>query len=116
MLERGEVFSGALGIIWTLGLLALVSVLSVAWTCSRRTPTPDEILSEAQAVLENLNRWDKVELDIAESPEKYPGRIASGETHGWILTHQHQLKQLGFVARWNRERRIYEIHKHSQRE
>ena len=63
----------------------------------------------AKQVLDMLNSWDLGELSIAECPKDYPGRVASGETNGWILSYKEQLRKLGIEVRWNCEKEKYEI-------
>src|SRR5262249_21552661 len=105
MPERCVVPSRTEGQILTLAVLALLSFVLSALGCCGRRPMTDDILSEPQALIDKLNSWHKEELDIAECPDRYPGRDASGETHGWISRHQQELKRHGFVATWNHDTR-----------
>ena len=64
---------------------------------------------KAQEILDDLNEWDIEELDIFENPDKYPNRMASGETGGWVLSHKRELKELGYSVRWNNDKKLYEL-------
>lgn len=67
--------------------------------------------SKVQVILETLNSWDKEELDVLEHPDKYPGHIASGETNGFVTAHKLRLKELGFTAEWNPDKKLYVLAK-----
>jgi len=81
-------------------------VLAVSVSCSGQKK---EISSTAQASLNKLNSWDSEELDVAECPNLYPGRVVSGETNGWIFAHKEELRKLGVAVQWNCETKIYEV-------
>ena len=68
-----------------------------------------EVSGEVKEVFERLSGWDIEELDIAECPDKYSSRITSGETNAWISRHEEELKEFGFIAKWNCDTRIYEL-------
>ncbi len=82
----------------------------------KKTEVSDKTPSKVQALVDKLNNWDKEELDVVERPDVYANRLASGETHTWIIEHKRKLKQLGFSVKWNHERKFYELQKDSQRE
>lgn len=72
--------------------------------------SPTAAPSEAQAILNRLNnKYGPDLIEIVECPEG--GIEDDGEINGWISARQEELDKLGFVAKWNRERRIYELYK-----
>jgi hypothetical protein len=92
------------------GALSLLSGLLVITLVGCNRPEQEQKLSpEAQIRLDKLNSWDAEELDVAECPTSYPGRIPSGETNGWIHTHKRGLEDLGFYVHWNCETMVYEV-------
>jgi hypothetical protein len=62
-----------------------------------------------RALLEKLNGWDAEETDVIERPDAYPGRIAAGESNGFIDTHKGMLAKLGVTVRWDAENKRYLI-------
>jgi hypothetical protein len=64
---------------------------------------------QQQEYLDKLNDWDKEELDVVERPEMYPGRKASGETGGWIVTWKSELRRVGMSVIWDPKKRKYEV-------
>ncbi len=62
-----------------------------------------------KAVLDKLNSWDIEELSVVECPQDHLGRVASGETNGWILSYKEELKGLGVKVRWNCEKKAYDV-------
>jgi hypothetical protein len=81
-------------------------VFAVSVSCSGQKK---DISLTAKAVLDKLNSWDTEELSVAECPNLYPGRVASGETMGWISAHKQELRKLGDAVQWNCEKKQYEI-------
>jgi hypothetical protein len=67
------------------------------------------ILEEAHIVLDNLNNWYPDQMDIEECACWYPLLLANGQTGAHIHNAKEQLMDLGFNARWNRERMLYEL-------
>ena len=63
----------------------------------------------AAEALETLNKWDKEECDVAERPEEYPGRKASGETNGYISTWKGLVLDHGFIPAWKPNEKRYRI-------
>jgi hypothetical protein len=55
----------------------------------------------ARAVLDKLNGWPRDEIDVFERPRSYPGRVASGETNGFLGTHKTALHELGVDVQWD---------------
>ncbi len=54
------------------------------------------------SIIQKLNEWDVVELDLYERLEAYsPKLITSGETNRWIIVHKEKLKELGAEVIWN---------------
>lgn len=51
--------------------------------------------------LAKLESWDREECDVAERPAAYPGRVASGETNGYLDTQKAALRELGVEVRWD---------------
>lgn len=104
----------------------LLPALLLAAACGSRQPTPatpspatpaaapgDALPTEpaeAQPILDDLNRWcagQGDECDVAERRDAYPGRVASGETNGWISAHREQLAALGVTVVWDVGRRRF---------
>ncbi len=98
-------FSDTIFVLLAFGIFVLILTLA----CSNKADISGEVPPEVQELLEKLNSWNKEELDVLEHPDKYSGRIASGETKGWVDVHKQKLKELGFLAKWNSNKRIYEI-------
>ena len=71
--------------------------------------TDGEKSMKAQAILDDLNEWHTEELDILENPDKYPNRILSGETNGWVYAHKRELEELGYSIRWNNDKKLYKL-------
>jgi hypothetical protein len=69
----------------------------------------ENLPSEAKTLLDELNGWDSEALDIIECPDLHPGYADLGETRGWILTHKEELRKLGFNARWDHAKMMYEV-------
>ena len=106
-------------------LLATLCVAFIALAACRQkngTPTPtvsskptsppvtNEPLSPAaQEELDRLNAWDVRATAIVECPKDYPGFVDSGETRGWIITHEKNLQELGVSVHWNCEIKAYEV-------
>ncbi len=63
----------------------------------------------ARALLEKLNGWDAEEAGVIERPDAYPGRIAAGESNGFIGTHKEALTKLGVTVRWDSRNQRYQI-------
>jgi len=86
-------------------LFALILVLAAAPVClaDRTKPARRENRwpRDPALLLEHLNSWDKGELNIAERPRAHKGRIASGETNGWIGSHKDMLRAIGYEVRWD---------------
>lgn len=61
------------------------------------------------ALLEKLNGWDAEESDVIERPEAHPGRIAAGESNGFIDSHKDALAKLGVSVRWHADNKRYHI-------
>lgn len=103
-----------------LTLTLIVVLLFVIFGCKSMADTPTVIKptsslpaadmhKQAMGVLNKLNAWDSDELDAAECPCWHPGRISTGETNAWIASLKQDLMTLGFVARWNHRKMIYEL-------
>lgn len=73
-----------------------------------------EVSPEVKASFQRLNEWDIEVIDVLECPDKYPGRITSGEANGWIAAHKDKLKELGFVVEWNCDTKAYKLFKVKQ--
>ena len=71
---------------------------------------PDELTTKALDVLDDLNGWDREMLDVVECPDRHPNVRDTGETGGFISMRQKELAGLGFTARWNRGKRVFELH------
>jgi len=96
----------------TISTFLVISVFTLVLfglACSKKNNMTGEEPVEAQKILEKLNDWDKTELDIFEKPDKYPDRIVSGQTKGWVETHKEDLKKLGFTVIWNSDKKVYEF-------
>ncbi len=59
--------------------------------------------------LSRLDSWDKEECDVAERPAAYPGRVASGETNGYLETQKQALAALGVEVVWDPGSRRYRV-------
>ena len=49
---------------------------------------------DPQKLVDHLNDWHADELLAYNEPERFPNRMTSGETNGWISVHEEQLKEL----------------------
>ncbi len=67
-----------------------------------------ELPDEAKIIFEKLNRGGD-EIDVVECPDQYPGRVTSGETDAWISRRKEELEELGFIAKWNCDTKVYEL-------
>ena len=65
----------------------------------------------AQEALRQLNTWDKSETSLALHGPDNEGRIASGETTAWIESHQRTLRDLGYEAVWNEQKKRFTLRK-----
>ena len=77
-------------------------------SCSKKDVAGEKSM-KAQAILDDLNEWHTEELDILENPDKYPNRILSGETNGWVYAHKRELEELGYSIRWNNDKKLYKL-------
>jgi hypothetical protein len=101
----------------TLRLMSLVIAFGVMLICLvltiyRANPPLEGVQNdreEAQRIVDDLNSHDHESLCIVECPDRHPGMFLMGETRGWIRDHQDQLKALGFTAKWNRDKEVYEL-------
>jgi hypothetical protein len=62
------------------------------------TPSPESQVTE---ILSKLNSWPAEELHVFECQKQFPGRVASGQTGGWVLSHKRLLEDVGIFVRWN---------------
>ena len=54
-------------------------------------------------LVEHLNDWHKDELIAYNEPENFPNYSTSGETGGWIASHEEELAKLGASVEWDRD-------------
>ena len=66
---------------------------------------------ETQKLVDHLNDWDANELIAYNEPERFPNFKTSGETNGWISSHQEQLSNLGVEISWDKQMQKYVIAK-----
>lgn len=71
--------------------------------------TSPEASSQVSEILSKLNSWHTEELYVFECHKQFPGRVASGQTGGWVLSHKRLLKDLGIYVHWNCVNQAYEI-------
>ncbi len=92
-------------------LACLVMVIVVASGCQGKSAEPQEQQQSevVRSELARLNDWPVEELDVLECRNDHPGRIASGETGGWVFSSRERLQKLGVIVRWNCEKKAYEI-------
>ena len=64
---------------------------------------------ETQKLVDHLNAWDADELIAYNEPERFPNFKTSGETNGWILSHEKQLSNLGVEISWDKQTQKYVI-------
>ncbi|MFT7613257.1 MAG: hypothetical protein ACI9J3_002229 [Parvicellaceae bacterium] len=64
---------------------------------------------EVQKILDQLNSWDKKDMDVYETSGAYPNRKSVGETSGWVDTHKNLLLEQGVEVLWNRSKFQYEV-------
>jgi hypothetical protein len=76
---------------------------------SSMTDINEEVPMEVKKLLVELNGWYKDQLDLVECSDKYPNYSSDGETEGWVNVHKQKLKELGFIAKWNSNKKIYEL-------
>jgi hypothetical protein len=74
-----------------------------------RSEHPVAQTSEAREILDDLNLFDREALDTVECPDRHPGVVDDGEIGAWIFQHQDDLRRLGYVAKWNRKKTIFEL-------
>lgn len=67
----------------------------------------DPILAE----LKRLNRWcsGQDDCDVVERPKAYPGRVAHGETRGFINSSKARLHKLGAQVVWDPAKNRYRL-------
>ena len=87
-------------------LAALAACLVTSCAPGQRSAPPREAsppASLAEAELARLNRWcaGQDDCDVSERPGAYPGRVAHGETNGFILSSRERLAALGAGAAWD---------------
>jgi hypothetical protein len=106
-------------------IVICASVFFLFWGCERKqtdVPAPGAAVEkagrmesdwpkDAEGLVAHLNEWNKDELDVYERPDAYreQGRVASGETAGWVTAHREELSKLGVVVKWNPQKQLYEI-------
>jgi hypothetical protein len=89
-------------------IIILILLTIIVTGCQRKTPE-SSWPSEPNKLVEHLNSWHKDELDVYENPQKYPNRIASGETGGWVEAHRKILKEKHTKIKWDTENQKYII-------
>ena len=60
-------------------------------------------------LVDHLNDWHAEELLAYNEPERFPDQITSGETNGWISTHEEELRKLGVSVAWDKTDQKYRI-------
>jgi len=108
----------ALALLPTLVVFLALSLSS----CGQTEPTKDgalkkplarsDIPSEAIIVLDELNGsfYEPELIDAVENPDLQEGFCDDGTVGGWVFPRKLKLKELGFLAQWNRERMVYELY------
>ena len=71
--------------------------------------SPSQVPSQSSEILFKLNQWDSEELNEFECPDRYPDRVPSSQTGGWIISHKRMLEGMGVYVRWNCEGKEFEI-------
>jgi len=71
--------------------------------------SPDTDSDRIQGLVNQLNEWDAIELIAYNEPERFPNYLTSGETNGWITTHQEKLSKLGVQIAWDKTKQEYVI-------
>jgi hypothetical protein len=102
-------FLGVNILLFVFGIAVLILMLWCCLSCSKKTDMSGKAPFEVREIIKKLNSWDKEELDVLERPDKHPGRIASGETKGWVDVHKQKLKGFGFTAQWDTDKKSYEL-------
>ena len=64
---------------------------------------------DPQKLVDHLNDWHADELLAYNEPERFPNRVTSGETNGWISSHEDELKKLGVTIGWDETDQKYII-------
>ena len=67
--------------------------------------------ADPQKLVDHFNSWDIEELIAYNEPERFPNFKTSGETNGWIATHEEQLKKMKVDITWDRKQQKYVIEK-----
>ena len=65
--------------------------------------------TEPQELVDHLNDWHADELLAYNEPERFPDRVTSGETNGWISAHEEELKKIGILIEWDKTGQKYKI-------
>jgi hypothetical protein len=60
----------------------------------------------AHAIVVDLNKRERDDIELAESSRNHPGEKPSGAPNARIAEHQRKLQMLGYEAGWNQETRI----------
>lgn len=79
-------------------LVAATGATAVAGKPASSEPTA------ALTLVEEMNAWCRHQGDdcaMSEMPDAYPGRVAAGETNGWISDHRARLGKLGVTVVWD---------------
>ncbi|MFH2010479.1 MAG: hypothetical protein ABI333_28020 [bacterium] len=79
----------------------------------RQRPRVSSSADRIRAELSRLNRWcsGQDDCDVLERPQAYPGRVAHGETGGFVTDARARLRQLGAEIAWDRAARRYRLTK-----
>ena len=66
-----------------------------------------------RAELSRLNRWCSGldDCDVLERPQAYPGRVAHGETGGFVTDARDRLRKLGAAVIWDAATKRYRLTK-----
>jgi len=59
--------------------------------------------------VDHLNNWHHDELVAYNESDKSPNFKTSGETNGWISTHEEELAKLDTKVRWDHAQQKYVI-------
>lgn len=96
---------------YSLSLLFILSLLICCILgCSKNSSSTDEVPLSAQELLKKLNQWNNDELTALEQSNNNPLRIVSGETVAWVKLRKRELNELGYLVKWNIDKKIYELH------
>lgn len=90
---------------WLQCTLICASAITPA-ACQPTRPPADP---EVARLLENLSDIDPDEVDVADRPRLYRGRVPSGETAGYIVMMRDHLRHRGFDALWLPEERRFAL-------